>query len=136
MEHIPIYIPYTQAPAHLDASLIYPDICANMKSYEYTVAALSYFPYVWVRNDTYQGIEMDMVRFLADRNNFTSVRKYEMVTLITQILTKTHTGFTLSTRPTEPGEARTRTAPGPASSDTASMESPIGPWPELPWVQR
>ena len=57
----------------MDASLIYPDICADMKGYNFTVAALQYFPYVWVRDGNYEGIEIDIVRFLADRNNFKSV---------------------------------------------------------------
>ena len=60
----------------MDALLIYPDVCADMKGYNYTVAALQYFPYVWVRNGTYQGIEMDIVRFLAERNKFQSVVEF------------------------------------------------------------
>ena len=63
-----------QAPTDLDALMIYPDICEDMKGYNFTVATLQYFPYIWVRDGTYQGIEMDMARFLADRNNFKSVR--------------------------------------------------------------
>ena len=55
----------------MEALSIYPDICADMKGYNYTVAALQYFPYIWVRDGRYEGIELDIVRFLADRNNFT-----------------------------------------------------------------
>ena len=44
-----------------------------MKGYNFTVAALQYFPYVWVRDGNYEGIEINIARFLANRNNFKSV---------------------------------------------------------------
>ena len=64
---IPIF---TQAPVDLTSQQIYPDVCSDMKGYNFTVATLQYFPYVWVSNGSYEGIEIDLVRFLANRNNF------------------------------------------------------------------
>ena len=41
-----------------------------MKGYNYTLATLQYFPFVWVRDGEYGGIEVDLTKFLARRYNF------------------------------------------------------------------
>ena len=55
---------------------VYPDFLSDMKGYNYTVAALSYFPFVWKRGDEYSGLEVDMTSYLADRNNFRYIFQY------------------------------------------------------------
>ena len=53
---------------------VYPDVMSDMKGYNYTIATLQYFPFVWKRNGEYDGIEIDLTKFLARRFNF----KYSM----------------------------------------------------------
>ena len=43
---------------------------SDMKGYNYTIATLQYFPFVWKRNGEYDGIEVDLTKFLARRFNF------------------------------------------------------------------
>ena len=52
---------------------------SNMKGYNYTLATLQYFPFVWVRDGEYDGIEVDLTKFLARRYNF----KYSITRLFT-----------------------------------------------------
>lgn len=49
---------------------VYPDFLSDMKGYNYTIATLSYFPFVWKKGEEYSGLEIDMMKHLADRNNF------------------------------------------------------------------
>ena len=49
---------------------VYPDFLSDMKGYTYTVATLSYFPFVWKKGEEYSGIEIDMNKYLANKFNF------------------------------------------------------------------
>ena len=60
---------------------------SDMKGYNYTIATLQYFPFVWKRNGEYDGIEVDLTKFLARRFNF----KYSMTDFITFLMNYTST---------------------------------------------
>ena len=63
---------------------VYPDMLSDMKGYNYTVAALSYFPFIWKKGEEYSGLEIDMCNFLALRNKFTyTLRGFLPYTTIT-----------------------------------------------------
>ncbi len=41
-----------------------------MKGYNFTVATLAYFPFIWMTEGGNDGIEIQMADYLARRNNF------------------------------------------------------------------
>ena len=59
-----------QTVVKLVTSDVYPDVLSNMKGYNYTIATLQYFPFVWKRNGEYDGIEVKLTKFLARRFKF------------------------------------------------------------------
>ena len=66
----PLKILQLQTVVKLVMSDVYPDVLSNMKGYNYTIATLQYFPFVWKRNGEYDGIEVELTKFLARRFKF------------------------------------------------------------------
>ena len=66
----PLKILQLQTVVKLVMSDVYPDVLSNMKGYNYTIATLQYFPFVWKRNGEYDGIEVKLTKFLARRFKF------------------------------------------------------------------
>ena len=56
----------------LSYPMVYPDVLADMQGYKYTVATLPYAPFIRKHEDgTYSGMEVNMLKFLALKYNFT-----------------------------------------------------------------
>ena len=97
----------------LSADDVFPDLLSDMKGYNFTVAALSWFPFVWKRNGRHEGTEMQMLEYLASQLNFTcAIKSEEVLNYYALKDYNSAAGTTSSSHLTVPGAAPTPMAPG------------------------